>query len=239
MGGTMLPGEAFLRQNVPGFALLDPEEPVKLPLEARDIGMYVGFLAVWAYLIALGRGRARGMPPWQITLTLVLFIGVMGFDGINAFLFDLHQKVPAIPYLYEPQLQLRLGTGLLTGIAFAGILAPVINYSLWRQDDPRPIIENGKQFAGALGVAAIVYLINESRLGIFLYPFAIITSASVPILIGLINMVFVLALLRREGTATTWFEALNPFAVGVALALIELGILSLLRYAVLGTAVLP
>lgn len=235
----MLPGEAFLRQNVPGFAILDPEEPVQLPLEARDIGMYVGFLAVWAYLIAIGRGRARGMPPWQITLLLILFVGVMGLDGINAFLFDLHRNVPAIPYLYEPQLQLRLATGLLTGIAFAGILTPIINYSLWRQDDPRSVIESGKQFAGALGVAAIVYLINESRLGIFLYPFAIITSASVPILVGLINMVFVLALVRHEGMMDTWLDALNPFAVGVALALVELGILSLLRYAVLGTAVLP
>lgn len=201
--------------------------------------MYVGFIAVWVYLIAVGRGRARGMPPWYITVVLVLFVGVMGLDGVNAFLFDLHRNVPAIPYLYEPRLQLRLATGLLTGIAFAGILTPVVNMTLWRQDDDRPIIDNWKQLGVALAIAAILYIVNESGWGIFLYPLAIVTAASVPILVGLINMVFALSLFRKECTAATWRDALNPFAFGVFLALIELGLLSLMRYAVLGTAVMP
>lgn len=239
LGGTMLPGENFLRENLPGFAALDPATPAQLPICARDSGMYLGFISVWGYLIVLGRGRARGLPPWYITLTLVLFIGIMGFDGVNALLNDLHQNIPAIPYLYEPQLQLRLGTGLLTGIAFAGILTPVVNMTLWRQDDPRPSIATWKQLAGALLVVALVFAINESRLGIFLYPVAITISASVLTLIGLINMVFVLSIFRKENLAGTVRDALNPFAVGVFCALIELGLLSLMRYAVLGTTVLP
>ncbi|MEW5718196.1 MAG: DUF2085 domain-containing protein [Chloroflexota bacterium] len=239
MGGTTLPGEAFLRANVPGFALIDPEEPVKLPIEARDFGMYVGFLAVWAYLAVIGRGRAKGMPPPPILVTLILFVGVMGFDGVNAFAFDLHKNVPLIPYLYEPRLQLRLATGFLTGIAFAGILAPVVNFSLWRVEDNRPIVENWKQVLVALAICAVLYVANESRLGILLYPLAIVTSASVPILVGLINAVFLVSLVRKEGLAVTLFDALNPFAAGVFFALIELGVLSLMRYAVLGTTILP
>jgi hypothetical protein len=212
---------------------------VKLPLEARDFGMYVGFLAVWAYLTVIGRGRAKGMPPAPILLALILFVGVMGVDGVNATAFDLHKNLPMIPFLYEPRLQLRLGTGFLTGIAFAGILTPVVNFSLWRVDDNRPIIENWKQVLVALAISAVLFIANESRLGILLYPFAIITSASVPILVGLINMVFVVSLFRKEGLAVTWFDALNPFATGVFLGLIELGVLSLMRYAVLGTTILP
>ena len=201
--------------------------------------MYVGFVAVWAYLIVLGRGRAKGMPaPW-VLVALILFVGAMGFDGVNAFLFDLHKNIPVVPYLYEPLLQLRLATGLLCGIAFAGILAPVVNYSLWRQDDNRPIIENGKQFVGTLIIVALLFVMNELRWGIWLYPVAIVTSASVPILVGLINMVFVVSLFRQEGAAITWRDALNPFAAGVLLALLELGLLSLMRYAVLGTAMIP
>ncbi|MCI0475867.1 MAG: DUF2085 domain-containing protein [Anaerolineales bacterium] len=210
-----------------------------MPIEARDFGMYVGFLAVWGYLGLLGRGRAKGMPPAPILLTLVLFVGVMGFDGINAFAYDLKKNLPLIPSLYEPRLQLRLATGLLTGIAFAGILAPIVNYSLWRADDHRPIIANWKQLGGALVVALALYIVNEARLGILLYPVSIVIAASVPILVGLINMVFLLSLFRKEGLAVTLFDALNPFAAGVFLALIELGILSLMRYAVLGTTILP
>jgi len=219
--------------------LLAPEEPVKLPFEARDFGMYVGFLAVWAYLGVLGRGRAKGMPPAPILLTLVLFVGVMGFDGLNAFAYDLHKNAPAIPYLYEPRLQLRLATGLLTGIAFAGILTPIVNYALWRANDNRPIIATWKQLGGALIVALALYIVNETRLGILLYPVSIVSSASVVILVSLINLVFLTSLFRKEGLAASWFDALNPFAAGVFFALIELGVLSLMRYAVLGTTILP
>lgn len=224
---------------MPGFALIDPEEPVKLPFEARDFGMYVGFLAVWAYLGVLGRGRAKGMPPAPILLTLVLFVGVMGVDGLNAFAYDLHKNIPTIPYLYEPRLQLRLGTGLLTGIAFAGILAPIVNFALWRVNDQRPIIATWKQLGGALLVAFALFIINESRFGLLLYPISIVSAASVVILIALINMVFLASLFRKEALAETWFDALNPFAAGVCCALIELGILSAMRYAVLGTTILP
>lgn len=235
MGGTTLPGEAYLRENVPGFAALDPAEPLQLPLEARDFGIYVGFLATWGYLAAIGRGRVKGMPrPW-IMLVLISFVAIMGFDGLNAFAYDLQR----VPHLYEPRLELRLGTGLLCGIAFAGFLVPVVNFALWRDTDMRPVMETWKHLAGALVVAAILFAMNASELGIFFWPLAIVTSASTIILIALINLVFIISMFRKEGTAVTLRDALNPFAPAVALAIVELGALSLLRFAVLGTAVLP
>jgi hypothetical protein len=222
---------------LPGLEWLAPAEPVKLSLEARKVGMYVGFLAIWLYLLVLGRGRAKGMAPPAILLTLVIFVGIMGLDGFNAFFYDLK----FLPHLYAPRLDLRLGTGLLCGYAFAGILLPVVNYSLWRDAsrDARPIIANWKQFLGGFGVLAIVYVLNASGVGILLYPLSIIASASVLILVALINVVFLLSIFAKEGSASTWRDALNPFAAGVAFALVELGLLSLLRYAVMGTTVLP
>ena len=234
-GGTHLPGEDWLRQNIPGFAAFDPVTPTQLSLEARKVGMYVGFLAVWIYLLLLGRGRAKGMPQWYFLLALVIFVGIMGFDGFNAFFYDL--KV--IPHLYTPRLDLRLFTGLLCGYAFAGILLPVVNYSLWRENDARPIIENWKHFAGGFVALALVYLATSSGLGILLYPLSIIASASVLILVTLLNLVFLLSLFRKEYTAVGWRDALNPFAAGVVLTIVELGFLSLARYAVMGNAVLP
>jgi hypothetical protein len=212
---------------------------MKLPLEARDFGIYVGFFGVWAYLFAIGRGYAKGMPPWYIMLTLVIFVAIMGFDGINAFLYDLHEKTPIVPYLYGPLLQLRLGTGLLCGIAFAGIMAPVINFSLWKNNDQRPIIENWKQFTGGMIVLVVLFLLNELRWGILLWLTSVITSFSVLVLIALINMVFLLSLFRKEALALTWRDTLNPFTAGMVCAMFELGVLSLMRYAVLGTMVLP
>ncbi|MDE3087764.1 MAG: DUF2085 domain-containing protein [Chloroflexota bacterium] len=228
-----------MRANVPGYALIDPAQPVKLPLEARDFGIYVGFLVTWFYLIALGRSRAKGLPQFPLLLVLVLFVFIMGADGVNAFVYDLHQNVPAIPYLYEPRLELRLATGLLCGIAFGGILTPVVNFSLWRENDLRPIFGSWKQFLGGMGLLALLFVLNYSEIGLFLWPLSFLASAATIILIAMINMVFVLSLSGKDGTAVTWRDALNPFAVGVLLAIVELGVLSLMRYAVLGTAVLP
>jgi hypothetical protein len=224
-----------LRQNVPGFALIDPAEPMQLPLEARDYGIYVGFLVTWGYLAVLGRARAKGMPkPWML-VTLIIFVGIMGVDGLNAFFYDLQ----IIPHLYTPRLDLRLGTGLLCGIAFAGLLVPVVNFSLWRENDLRPIFADGKQFAGAMALLVITYVVTASGFGILFWPLAIVTSASTIILIALINLVFVISVSGKDGSAVTWRDALNPFTAGVILAMIELGLLSLLRYAVMGTTVLP
>ncbi len=240
MGGTTLPGEAFLRENLPGFAALDPAEPLRLPIEARDGGIYQGFLLTWMYLAALKRSRAKGMPPvWMLAL-MVLFVAAMGFDGVNAFLYDLNALSGLnVPYLYLPQLELRLITGLLCGIAFAGILLPIVNQFLWRANDPRPLFENWKQFGGALAVLAVFALVNISEIGIFYYPVAILSSASVLILLTLINSVFILSFSGRYAIAATWRETLNPLAIGMLLTLIELGAMSLMRYAVLGTATLP
>lgn len=224
---------------MPGYALIDPAEPVKLPLEARDLGIYVGFIATWLYINALGRGRAKGMPPFPMLLYLVLFVFIMGADGVNAFLYDLHQSAPAIPYLYAPLLELRMATGLLCGVAFGGILTPVVNYALWRGDDARPVLATWKHLLGALAIAVVLFAMNYSEIGLFLWPLSILASAATIILIAMINMVFVISLAGKDGSAVTWRDALNPFAVGVILAIVELGVLSLMRYAVLGTAVLP
>ncbi len=236
----MLPGEAFLRESLPGFAALDPSEPVKLSLEARDLGIYAGFLLTWAYLAILGRGRASGTPRASILFTLVCFIFIMGADGINAFFYDtsFFQMPIEFPYLYTPRLELRLGTGLLCGIAFAGIMLPVVNSTLWRNPDPRPVFSGWRQFLGGLAVLAVFFALNETESGIFLYPFSILAAASTIILLALINMVFVISFFQSPA-AVTFRDALNPFAAGVFCTLIELGLLSALRYAVLGTATLP
>ncbi len=235
MGGTTLPGEAFLRQNVPGFAAIDPANPMQLPLEARDFGIYVGFLVTWIYLILLGRGRAKGLPRAWMLIVMVLFVGIMGVDGLNAFFYD----IQVIPHLYTPRLELRLATGLLCGIAFTGFLVPVVNFSLWRENDMRPVFGDWKQFVGACALLVVLFALNASELGILFWPLAIVTSASTIILIALINMVFVNSMFGREGRAATWRDALNPFAAGVVLAIIELSAMSLLRFVVLGNAVLP
>ncbi len=241
MGGTTLPGEAFLRENIPFGAILDPAQPTRLPIEARDGGIYQGFLLTWIYLAAIGRARAKGMPRAWMLLAMILFVVAMGLDGTNALLYDLqfYGGLEMVPHLYVPRLELRLSTGLLTGVAFGGILLPIVNYYLWRADDSRPLLETARHFLGALAVVALFGLAIHSEIGIFFYPVAILSAASVLILLTLINTVFLLSFLGRAAIAHNWRETLNPLACGALAALAELAVLSLLRYAIWGTTTLP
>ena len=67
------------------------------------------------------------MPSRGLTIVLVGFVALMGLGGANAFLYDLHR-----PHLYPLNLYLRLGTGLLTGLTFAGFVVPAFNSTVWQ-----------------------------------------------------------------------------------------------------------
>lgn len=239
MGGTRLPGEAELLDTIPALSAVDPGSPTKMPLEARMYGIFAGFVLAWATAIVTGRDRAVLMPPPWLLTTFAGFITIMGFDGVNATLFDLSSAGLPVPFMYAPRLDLRLATGFLCGTAMAGIILPIVNYALWRERQPVPVFSDLRDLLTLLVWNAIIFALVASGSGLFLYPLALLGVLGVIILVAALNIVWVLALFRREGSASTWREALNPFAAAVFFTALELGALSLLRYAILGTTVLP
>lgn len=202
-------------------------------------GIFAGFLLAWAISLVSGRARAVLMPPPWMLATFAAFITIMGFDGVNATLFDLSAAGLPIPFLYAPRLDLRLATGLLCGIAMAGIILPIVNYALWRERQAVPVFYDIRDLATLLVWSAIVFALVASGSGLFLYPLSLLGVLGVIVLIAALNIVWVLALFRREGGARKWMDTLNPFAASVFFTALELGALSLLRYAILGTTVLP
>ena len=216
---------------------IDPQRPshtyflggAQLPLEARKVGMFGGFLITYLGLLATGRARSAGFPPRRVGAVLVGFIAIMGCDGLNATFFDL-----GLPHLYAPDLRLRLATGLLAGIAMAGLLIPAVNGSLWRDLDQRPALASGAEVGGVLLMAASLFLLVDSRLGILYYPIGILGALGLVVELVMINMIFALVLMRRMGLAERWRDALPPAAAGLLLMVCELAFMSVIRYVMLG-----
>jgi magnesium-transporting ATPase (P-type) len=238
MGGTRLPGEAELLQAIPALNAIDPSEATKMPLEARMYGIFAGFLMCWLIALARQRGRAGLLPPNWMTFTFVSFIAIMGGDGANATLYDIHIMGVPVPYLYEPRLDLRLATGLLSGIGMAGILLPMVNYALWQGGRAQMVFANAREFALLLIANAVLFFAVWSQSGLFFYPASALGVLGVLALISALNVVLVTSFVRREHPRQ-WWELLNPFALAVLFTALELGALSALRYALFGTAVLP
>jgi uncharacterized membrane protein len=201
----------------------------QMPIEARMAGIFGGFVIGAAYFWALGYGRAMRLPGRAMTITLIGFIALMGVDGINAVFFDLR-----LPHLYTPNLLLRLGTGLLTGLAFAGFMVPVFNSTVWVSGPEINPLSHVRHLLGGLLLEALYFVVAISGAGIFLYPASLMAVLGVPILLGMIGSIMIAILFRRENRAARAADLIPLVLGGLAIAAIMLGIMSGLRYLLFG-----
>ncbi len=208
-----------------------------LPLCARCTGIYLGALMGFVGMTLLGRRRSVELPPTFVLLTLVGFIGLMGIDGINSYL----TFFPNAPHLYEPQNWLRLTTGTLHGLAMSTIVFPIINGGLWHANYVKnePVIKNFKELLLFLAGAAVVILIVLGQHPLLLYPLAILSTAGVMLMLGIVCTMFMLLLTRREGMARTWGDVALPITMGLAASFLIIGGMDWFRAMLTEAAGLP
>ena len=201
----------------------------QMPIEARMAGMFAGFMIGAAYFAANRRIRAWRMPSGMIAVILIGFVALMGADGLNAFLYDLR-----LPHLYTPDLSLRLATGLLTGLTAACYVLPSFSSTVWQTGADISPIANGRQlFIGILCEAAY-FAAARSGLGLLYYPVSILAVIGVPVLIAMIVMMVGVPLLRRTNQATRWRELAPVAVISLLVAILLLGVVSVVRYGLFG-----
>lgn len=164
-----------------------------LPFDARMTGIYGGTLLTVLFLMARGRARAVGLPPWPIVGALVLFVALMGLDGLNSTLQDF-----GLAYLYEPDNRLRLGTGLLMGAAVGVVLAYLLNATLWADAVPAPLIAGWREFGGLLLLLAALFLLVLSGWGWLYLPVALALVGGAVLAVTALALVVLVLLYGRE-----------------------------------------
>jgi uncharacterized membrane protein len=198
----------------------------QLPLCARCTGTYLGVLAGMVALAVRGRGRAGDLPAKRHLVVLALFLGAWAVDGVNSYL----ALFPAAPHLYEPANWLRLVTGTLEGLAISAILVPLVARSVWAGPGSGRSVRGWGDMAGLLAAGGLVVAAAAGGWAPLLYPLALLSGALVAGLLGMLNGVLVLALLRRPAGARG-IRLAAPFLAGGALAMLELGTIGLARSA--------
>ena len=203
----------------------------QMSIEARMLGMFGGAVAAAFYLAARGRGKATGFPRPAILAVLIGFVAWMGLDGVNALLFDLR-----LPHLYAPNLALRLGTGLLTGLSIGVVIVPAFNQTIWSPSAARtvPVLSGWLDLLGVLSVEAVLFVGGLTGWSALLYPYSILASVGVLGVPSAIGIIIVTLILRRDGRFTSVLELSLVVLTGLVFAAVMLGSMSVVRFALFG-----
>lgn len=196
----------------------------QLPIEARMMGMFGGLVMGVFFFATVGRWRRFRYPARTLGAVVLLGLAFMGFDGVNATLYDL-----GLPHAYAPDLRVRLITGLLAGIAMAFYLVPTVatvESSSATSAQSRP--PSWRDYGWVLLACMPFGLLVASGWGLALLPLAFIGAGGVVLALLLINRTFL-------GAGATLFPAWNihsGYLAGLAavLAIGELMALAALRH---------
>jgi uncharacterized membrane protein len=202
-----------------------------LPLCARCTGMYLGALVGLAGLAGLGRLRYGKFPRPALLGVFGIFAAAWAIDGLNSYL----TLIPGAPHAYEPNNTLRLITGTLMGLALGVLVFTGFNQNVWRGWKDEPVLRSFREVGVLLLLGAVVVGLVRSENPLVLYPLALLSAAGVLVLLGMVYAVVVLLVLRRENQAESWGGVALPLMAGVALAILQIGLLDLARYTLTGT----
>ena len=193
----------------------------RLPLCARNTGIYLGFFVTLLTLYTTGKGRAQYIPRWSIAIVLTGGIAAMAIDGFNSLLLDLHQ-----PHLYQPDNMLRLATGLITGLALALFFLPMLNRLIWRGYNEQRSVASWKALALFLPTPLISFWVVSSQAAWTLYPVALLSTSGVLIMLSGLNMIVLVAVSKRDETFEFYKELLPFFALALLCAVGEMLLLA-------------
>ena len=202
----------------------------QMPIEARMFGMFGGALLALVYFAVRGQLGAAAMPRgWRLGLCVALF-GLMAFDGTQALLYDM-----GVLHLYTPNLYLRLGTGLASGVGIAMVLVPLINQALWQQPrTEQPVFTGWKDVAGLAVVQGLLFGLTLTGWGPALLPLSLFNSLGITVMMTAL-MTLVLALITRHAGHFTHARAtIGYVASGFILSTLCITLLSMARLALLG-----
>lgn len=191
----------------------------RLPFDARMTGIYGGFATAFTVLVCRGRLWAFARPSWTVLGLLGTFVAAMACDGTNSFLLDIGQWHP-----YAPRNEVRLVTGLLTGIALAATVCFLLSATLWRRGRCDQAIIKDAREVGLLVVLQMPFA------GIVLWgpgwlyvPVALGLVVAATVVVSSLTLVMWTIATRRDGAYSAVGEVGAPATVALLLAIVVMG----------------
>lgn len=200
-----------------------------LPLCSRCTGLFLGALSTIAVLSS--QSKRGGLPKAKISWILLLFFGAFLVDGINSSLtfFDGWHGI------YPPSNLLRLITGVGMGIVMGTVLMSIWNQLLWVEFDEKPLLNSFSLLAICAAAGVLIILLVVANLPLTYYPLAIFSSGSVVLLLSMVYTMLWTLGLKKENTLVHWQDRTWIFLLGGLTAMVQLGLMDALRFALTQT----
>lgn len=187
----------------------------RLPFDARMSGIYGGFALTSIFFLLRGRWGQSGIPPVGVCLFLGFGILSLAIDGVNSTMLDM-----GFWYLYEPMNEMRLATGLLTGLALAVFVWLLAGMIAFRNPEARQqkLIASYRELVVILGLfTGYALLVMSGWEPLRLLLTALLIASAVAALTGL-SLAFVLLIGKRENRATTTTDLAASATVALLVA---------------------
>ena len=200
-----------------------------MPACARCSGLFLG--ALLGLFFQAVQGKKGGMPPlWGMILFGFLALSWV-LDGINSFTM----LMPGLPSLYQTQNWTRLVTGTGMGLGIAAVLWPSFVQTMFANWEESPALGDWRLIAGLLVSAVVMDGLILLEIPWILYPLSLLSAAGVLILLMMVySMVFVMVF-KKENAYRQLRELMTPLLFGYIVALIQIGLIDLLRFLWTGT----
>ncbi|MBW6466538.1 MAG: DUF2085 domain-containing protein [Brevefilum sp.] len=199
------------------------------PLCARCSGLFLGALLGLIYQIR--QGKKGRMPPLGASLFFGFLAFAWVFDGFNSFLM----LIPSISSLYVTQNWTRLVTGTGMGLAVSAILMPAFIQTMFSTWEDQSAFKDWKAILIVVGAAVVLDLVLLLEVPWILYPLALLSAGGVLALLIMVYSTVLVMLFKRDNTYQGYRALLIPLVGGYLLALLQIGVIDLVRYLLTGT----
>jgi uncharacterized membrane protein len=201
---------------------------LQLPLCARCTGMYLGALTAALYQVQFGRREA--FPKKKILIILGALLVFFAVDGINSFLSG-----PLEQAFYPPTNWLRLLTGVGLGWGMAAMLVPAFHQLVWKDSISEPILSKLTQVLILAGLDLLPVLAILMRVDFLLYPIAVLTTLTIPVMLATIYAMLLMMVTYRENSFSSFKQMLPWLLAGLMIAILQIFVFDIVRLNLTGT----
>ena len=126
-------------------------------------------------------------------------------------------------------------TGLLFGVSLGTLSLTLWNQTLWRESENEPLIHSWRQLLGLLLLVLPCGLIILANLSWLYFPVAFLSTMSIFVILSLIYSLLWCIILKRENSLHQFRDGIRIYIAGIITAIIQVGLMDLLRYLLSGT----